>query len=82
MAVPVHTKDIGAQVCQALGLEPDKIKNLTLRLRADEVVTMTVEYVAYVTGEQMDKLTTVLKHYRLMNINNDMVLHPGDGDVY
>jgi hypothetical protein len=64
---------IGKQICEALGLDAKKVRAIDIHIKTRELVTATVEH--YVTGEQVDSLTTVLSSYSLAS-REDLTQEP------
>lgn len=54
---------IGAEVCDALGLDSKKVKNIIINIPANDEVTVTVEQHIYL--EEIKKLNKVLTEFYL-----------------
>lgn len=63
MSKPVHTQEIGPQICDALGLPMDQVSAIDLRFRANQIVHAIVEFIP--ERDQLDKVMSVLKRYEL-----------------
>ena len=63
MANPVMARDIGKQIAEAMGLDPSKVRDITIRLFPNELahvyVTMTP------TQDEAGAIVGALKHYTL-----------------
>ena len=55
-------KDIGRSICEALCLDPTKIRGLDIHLHLGEVSTIDIEYLP---DKEMQEIAPILKHYRL-----------------
>jgi hypothetical protein len=60
---------IGREVCEALGLDPALVLEITIQIRSGEVVDSTAEM--HVTEDQMRAVVDVLRRYHLEQINDD-----------
>lgn len=59
----VGSQQVGKQVCEALGIDPNGVTEIFIRLAVDEAVQVTVG--SLVSGDQVDGLCSVIKRYHL-----------------
>jgi hypothetical protein len=71
----VTTRELGQEICDALGLPMDQVSSIDLRFHACEVVTATVQFIPH--RDQLGKLISVLKRYQLHEISSETL--PVDG---
>lgn len=64
MSNPVTTKEIGPQICDALGLPMNQVSAIDLRFRAGQIVHAIVEFVP--ERDQLDQVLSVVKRYQLL----------------
>lgn len=57
---------IGKEVCEALGIPIEGIKDIEFRIPADDAVTVLIT--KYVSPESVTKVTEILKQYELHEI--------------
>lgn len=60
----VNGRFLGVKICQALGLNPNEVVDLTVHCGLNEVATVTVEYLPQVS--ESDQLVRVFRAYRLV----------------
>ena len=61
-AVPMWV--IGTEICEALGVDPNRIRSLNLRINPDEGAVFEME--GFLTDEVGKKLETIMTQYRLV----------------
>jgi hypothetical protein len=62
-------EDPGKRICDALGLNPHKVYDISIYVAAGAPVSVTVS--RYETDETLGALLEVLSHYRLFEIEED-----------
>jgi hypothetical protein len=70
---------IGPRVCRALGLDPKRVRKLTIVCEARDLVRVSVEMAATVEG--LDAISTILAEYKLVPID-DIVDVTSIGDKF
>lgn len=60
----VKPNDINVKIAKALGIEADNIQSITIRMLANEVVSVDMLY--YPDKKDLKKLIPVLKKYQLI----------------
>lgn len=55
---------LGQELAKALGLDPKKVRSLTIRCAVNEVATVTAE--TFVVDEQAGQVATLLQRYVLV----------------
>ena len=60
-----RTDNICADICRALGLDPNLMKMVNIHMAANRIVTITTK--AYLESEDGKALIPVLKKYRLVD---------------
>ncbi len=65
----LFARTVGSEICGALGLDPLRVKSLTLDFQPDEVVISVVRL--YVTEDQIDPISQVLRKYTLVPKGDD-----------
>ena len=68
MAV-VFAREVGTDVCVALGLDPAVVRSVRINFDANEVVTADVEI--YPDGPQVDGVLSVIRRYNLVPIDDE-----------
>jgi hypothetical protein len=62
MGIPVTTYDVGKDICDALGLDPDMVRSVTIKFEVPSLVIAEVEQ--FIDKEQSEKLMKVLNAYK------------------
>lgn len=75
MSDPVATREIGSEICDALGLPKGQVSAIDLRFRAGQIVHAIVEFIP--ERDQLGKVMSVLKQYELHEKSSEAV--PVDG---
>lgn len=71
----VTTREVGREICDALGLPMDQVSAIDLHFHACEVVTATVKFTP--DRDQLGKVMSVLKRYELHEKSSEAA--PVDG---
>lgn len=66
MSINQCSRSLGVQICEIVGLDPNKVKNVELRCDPMEGDFLLVEEI--VTVGEAEALTTALKKYRLVEL--------------
>jgi hypothetical protein len=65
MAISCNKK-VGAEICEILGLNPMKTRKVTLVFESNSIVM--ADAAIYVETEEYDKITPILKKYKMVPI--------------
>ena len=61
----VTVRSVGPKICEALGLDPSMVRDITIMLNVDDVPRVSV--VGYVRRDECDALTKVLTEFKLVD---------------
>ena len=61
----LNQQKVGVEICEALGLDPDKVYSLSLHLRVNQ---MAVVEVGYRPDEEIQGIVPALRHYKLVSL--------------
>jgi hypothetical protein len=66
----VSSRHVVRELCEALGLDPSHVREVTMTVGLDAAVVATVEH--FVTAEQFDTIVKIVEHrYRLELIDTE-----------
>ena len=63
----INTIPFGLQLCEVLGLDPDRIRNINISVGADAAVIVTIE--RHLWQNEAAQLLKILEEYELTKIN-------------
>lgn len=63
MASTYSHGNFGMELCEALGIPPEKVINVTIVCKAGEIVTANVDFL--VTMQSCDEVLTLMKKYQI-----------------
>ena len=58
----MQSVDIGKEICDILGLDSNKTKNITIEIKAEDVIMVTIQQ--YLQEQEYIQLKDVLKTYK------------------
>lgn len=62
----VSGRELGTKICEALGLDPNKVSKVTLECSADDVAKVTVHSAVY--EEEAKEVSEIMTQYALQEI--------------
>lgn len=62
---PLPGNKFGAQVCEALGLDPKKVRDIYIEICTGDIARVSVE--SYLDANNAGELLTVLKEYTVVS---------------
>ena len=70
-----NTYSLGLDLCKVIGVDPGKVRSITIKIEPDAVAVAAIEYLPH--GEAGEKFEELLGQYKLVKIEDEPELVEG-----